>query len=40
MLDLAYGTGEMLCTWAPDYQVARTGIDISTVFIVGPREQH
>jgi len=33
MLDLACGTGEMLCTWARDHQVTGTGIDISTVFI-------
>jgi SAM-dependent methyltransferase len=33
MLDLACGTGEMLCTWARDHQVTGTGVDISTVFI-------
>jgi 2-polyprenyl-3-methyl-5-hydroxy-6-metoxy-1,4-benzoquinol methylase len=33
MLDLACGTGEMLCTWAHDHQVTGTGVDISTVFI-------
>ena len=33
MLDLACGTGEMLCTWARDHRVTGTGIDISTAFI-------
>jgi SAM-dependent methyltransferase len=33
MLDLACGSGEMLCTWARDHQVTGTGINISTVFI-------
>nr|WP_261987058.1 class I SAM-dependent methyltransferase [Actinomadura sp. HBU206391] len=33
MLDLACGTGEMLCTWARDHQVTGTGVDISTVFV-------
>ena len=37
MLDLACGTGEMLCTWARDHQVTGTGIDISTVFIAAAR---
>lgn len=37
MLDLACGTGEMLCTWARDHQVSGTGIDISTVFIAAAR---
>jgi SAM-dependent methyltransferase len=37
MLDLACGTGEMLCTWARDHQVTGTGIDISTVFIARAR---
>jgi len=37
MLDLACGTGEMLCTWARDHQVTGTGVDISTVFIAGAR---
>ncbi|MFJ8146274.1 SAM-dependent methyltransferase [Streptomyces sp. NPDC096048] len=31
-LDLASGTGEMLCTWARDHGVTGTGVDISTVF--------
>jgi SAM-dependent methyltransferase len=33
MLDLACGTGEMLCTWARDHDVTGTGVDISSVFI-------
>jgi len=31
-LDLASGSGEMLCTWARDHGIAGTGVDISTVF--------
>ena len=37
MLDLACGTGELLCTWARDHQITGTGVDISTVFIAGAR---
>ncbi|GIG91319.1 SAM-dependent methyltransferase [Plantactinospora endophytica] len=37
MLDLACGSGEMLCTWARDHQVTGTGVDISTVFLDGAR---
>lgn len=32
MLDLASGSGEMLCTWARDHRISGTGVDISTVF--------
>ncbi|WP_324788479.1 class I SAM-dependent methyltransferase [Streptomyces sp. H51] len=32
MLDLASGSGEMLCTWARDHGITGTGVDISTVF--------
>lgn len=32
MLDLACGSGEMLCTWARDHQITGTGVDISTAF--------
>ncbi|MFE9702629.1 SAM-dependent methyltransferase [Streptomyces sp. NPDC005930] len=32
VLDLACGSGEMLCTWARDLGVTGTGVDISTVF--------
>jgi len=37
ILDLACGTGEMLCTWARDHAATGTGVDISTVFIAGAR---
>jgi SAM-dependent methyltransferase len=33
MLDLASGSGEMLCTWARDHGVTGTGVDISTAFV-------
>jgi SAM-dependent methyltransferase len=33
MLDLASGSGEMLCTWARDHRVRGTGVDISTAFL-------
>jgi SAM-dependent methyltransferase len=39
MLDLACGTGEMLCTWAREHQVTGTGVDISTVFIARARDR-
>ncbi|MDX3233389.1 SAM-dependent methyltransferase [Streptomyces sp. ME19-01-6] len=32
-LDLASGSGEMLCTWARDHGITGTGVDISTVGI-------
>ncbi|MEU9578156.1 SAM-dependent methyltransferase [Streptomyces chilikensis] len=32
VLDLASGSGEMLCTWARDHGITGTGVDISTVF--------
>ncbi|OLP03581.1 SAM-dependent methyltransferase [Mycolicibacterium porcinum] len=32
VLDLASGSGEMLCTWARDLGFTGTGVDISTVF--------
>jgi ubiquinone/menaquinone biosynthesis C-methylase UbiE len=34
VLDLACGTGEMLCTWARDHGITGTGVDISTDFTV------
>lgn len=37
MLDLACGSGEMVCTWARDHHVIGTGVDISTVFIAAAR---
>ncbi len=32
LLDLGSGSGEMLCTWARDYGVIGTGIDMSPLF--------
>ncbi|MFJ8867053.1 SAM-dependent methyltransferase [Streptomyces sp. NPDC102473] len=37
VLDLASGSGEMLCTWARDHGVTGTGVDISTVFTEAAR---
>jgi SAM-dependent methyltransferase len=37
MLDLACGSGEMLCTWARDHRLTGTGVDISTAFIGAAR---
>lgn len=37
VLDLASGSGEMLCTWARDHRVVGTGVDISTEFTAGAR---
>lgn len=37
VLDLACGSGEMLCTWARDHGVTGTGVDVSTVFLAGGR---
>lgn len=37
LLDLASGKGELLCTWARDYGVAGTGVDISTAFTEAAR---
>jgi SAM-dependent methyltransferase len=39
LLDLACGKGELLCTWARDYKISGTGVDISTVFINAARER-
>ena len=32
VLDLGSGSGEMLCTWARDYAITGTGIDMSPLF--------
>ena len=32
ILDLGSGSGEMLCTWARDYGIRGTGVDLSSVF--------
>ena len=37
MLDLACGSGELLCTWARDHRITGTGVDISTVFLAKAR---
>jgi len=37
MLDLACGSGEMLCTWSSEHRITGTGVDISTVFIASAR---
>ncbi|MDA3629089.1 methyltransferase domain-containing protein [Saccharopolyspora sp. WRP15-2] len=36
-LDLASGSGEMLCTWAHAHGITGTGVDISTEFTTGAR---
>lgn len=33
ILDLASGSGEMLCTWARDHQVRGTGVDLNEDFV-------
>ncbi len=37
VLDLACGSGELLCTWARDHRVTGTGVDISTAFLAKAR---
>jgi SAM-dependent methyltransferase len=37
VLDLGSGSGEMLCTWARDYGVGGTGIDMSQLFTAQAR---
>ncbi|MGW8529885.1 MULTISPECIES: SAM-dependent methyltransferase [Nocardiopsidaceae] len=37
VLDLASGSGEMLCTWARDLGFTGTGVDISTAFTAQAR---
>ncbi|MBS1695732.1 MAG: methyltransferase domain-containing protein [Actinobacteria bacterium] len=39
VLDLASGSGEMLCTWARDWGITGTGVDISTVFTAQARSR-
>ncbi|WP_307873227.1 SAM-dependent methyltransferase [Paractinoplanes ovalisporus] len=39
MLDLASGSGEMLCTWGRDHGIAGTGVDISRVFVEQARSR-
>lgn len=39
VLDLACGSGEMLCTWARDHGITGTGVDISTAFLAAARDR-
>lgn len=39
VLDLACGSGEMLCTWARDHGIAGTGVDVSSAFIESARKR-
>lgn len=39
MLDLASGSGELLCTWAREHEITGTGVDISTVFTAAARRR-
>jgi SAM-dependent methyltransferase len=39
VLDLACGSGEMLCTWARDHGFTGTGVDISSIFIDSARQR-
>ncbi|MFC7616968.1 SAM-dependent methyltransferase [Actinokineospora soli] len=39
VLDLACGSGELLCTWARDHRTTGTGVDISTAFLAKARER-
>ena len=39
ILDLACGSGEMLCTWARDHDIAGVGVDLSSAFIDRARAQ-
>ncbi|MBW4718363.1 class I SAM-dependent methyltransferase [Saccharothrix obliqua] len=39
VLDLACGSGEMLCTWARDHRITGVGVDISTAFLAGANDR-
>jgi SAM-dependent methyltransferase len=39
VLDLASGSGEMLCTWARDHQITGTGVDLCASFTSKARER-
>ncbi|MFE1170332.1 SAM-dependent methyltransferase [Nocardiopsis sp. NPDC058789] len=39
VLDLASGSGEMLCTWARDLGFTGTGVDVSSVFTAQARDR-
>jgi SAM-dependent methyltransferase len=37
VLDLACGSGELLCTWARDHGLSGTGVDLSATFLASAR---
>jgi SAM-dependent methyltransferase len=39
VLDLACGSGELLCTWARDHGTTGTGVDVSSVFVERARQR-
>ncbi len=39
ILDLGSGSGEMLCTWARDYGIVGTGIDMSPLFTTQAKQR-
>jgi SAM-dependent methyltransferase len=39
VLDLACGSGEMLCTWARDHGFRGTGVDLSSVFVESAQQR-
>jgi len=39
VLDLACGSGELLCTWARDHGFSGTGVDISSIFVDSARQR-
>ncbi len=39
VLDLACGSGEMLCTWSRDHGFRGTGVDLSSAFVASARER-
>lgn len=39
VLDLACGSGELLCTWARDHRITGTGVDICSVFLGAAEER-
>ncbi|POT56570.1 SAM-dependent methyltransferase [Citrobacter amalonaticus] len=39
ILDLGSGSGEMLCTWARDYGIRGTGVDMSALFSAQARQR-
>ena len=39
VLDLACGSGEMLCTWAREHAITGLGVDLSSAFIAAARDR-